>query len=87
MVLTKLDRPLALGGIIETLIRKNTALSYISDGTRIPGDFHFGGSKNLMKRALDLVGRANKAVDKNAASRQRKRAVEANNEQLQQVAG
>ena len=87
VVLTKLDRPLALGGIIETLIRKNTALSYISDGTRIPGDFHFGGSKNLMKRALDLVGRANKTVDKNAASRQRKRAVEANNEQLQQVAG
>ena len=87
LVVTKLDKPQALGGIIETLIRKKAALSYISDGTRIPGDFHIGGSKNLMKRALELVGRSGKTPNKNATPKQKKTVNSVSSEHLQKVVG
>lgn len=66
LVVTKIDKSLSLGGVIETLIRKKAPLSYISDGARIPGDLHRGGARDIMKHALVKIssGKSNSAKSK-----------------------
>lgn len=86
LVVTKVDKSLNLGGIIETLVRRREGLSYISDGTRIPGDLYAGGAKIIMKRALSLLNGLEDS-DKRSSKQKTQRRRSATSKNLRRVAG
>ncbi|MDE1461519.1 flagellar biosynthesis protein FlhF [Spartinivicinus poritis] len=53
-VLTKLDEASRLGEAIELLMDKHLAVSYVTDGQRIPDDIHQARAYQLISRAVAL---------------------------------
>lgn len=53
-ILTKLDEASSLGEIIELLMEKQLAVSYVTDGQRIPDDIHQARAHQLISRAVAL---------------------------------
>jgi len=60
-VLTKLDEAASLGGALSVLIRARLAVSYVSEGQRVPEDLH-------PARALELVSTAVRLAKANGAA-------------------
>ena len=60
-VITKLDECTSLGGLLSAVIRANVAVSYISEGQRIPDDLR-------VARALDLVSTSVLLAEKHGAA-------------------
>jgi len=54
-VLTKLDEASCLGDAISVLLENDLALSYYTDGQRIPDDFHVADAKALVKRSVQIA--------------------------------
>ncbi|WP_163833154.1 flagellar biosynthesis protein FlhF [Spartinivicinus ruber] len=53
-VLTKLDEASSLGETVELLMDKHLAVSYITDGQRIPDDIHQARAHQVISRAVAL---------------------------------
>ena len=68
LVVTKIDQVSVLGDVLEALIRKNTKLSYISDGTRITSNLHEGGAQIVIEKALAAAGKARQLGSKNTGN-------------------
>jgi len=54
-VLSKLDEASSLGDAISVLLESGLPLSYITDGQRIPDDFHRATAKGLVKRVVQVA--------------------------------
>jgi len=54
-VLSKLDEASSLGDAISVLLESALPLSYITDGQRIPDDFHRATAKGLVKRVVQVA--------------------------------
>lgn len=54
-ILTKLDEASSLGDAISVLLETELALSYCTDGQRIPDDMHIADAKLLVKRTVQIA--------------------------------
>ena len=54
-VLSKTDEASSLGDAISVLLESALDLAYITDGQRIPDDFHRGSAKHLIKQAVQVA--------------------------------
>jgi flagellar biosynthesis protein FlhF len=57
LILTKIDEATTLGPALSLAIRSALPIAYLSDGQRVPEDFHLAGTKRqwLMQNALKLA--------------------------------
>ena len=54
-ILSKTDEASSLGDAISVLLESNLDLSYVTDGQRIPDDFHRGNAKKLIKQLVQVA--------------------------------
>lgn len=54
-ILSKTDEASSLGDVISVLLESNLDLSYVTDGQRIPDDFHRGNAKKLIKQLVHVA--------------------------------
>ena len=54
-ILSKTDEASSLGDAISVLLESNLDLSYVTDGQRIPDDFHRGNAKKLIKQLVHVA--------------------------------
>ncbi|HHM04851.1 MAG TPA: flagellar biosynthesis protein FlhF, partial [Gammaproteobacteria bacterium] len=62
-VLTKLDEAGQLGGALDTVVREQLPVVYVSDGQRVPEDLHRARAENLVSRALVLLEQGGVPID------------------------
>lgn len=55
LILTKLDETTSLGGALSVAIEKNLPPVYLSDGQRVPEDFHPARSHTLVSRSVVIM--------------------------------
>ncbi|MEN8177563.1 MAG: flagellar biosynthesis protein FlhF [Pseudomonadota bacterium] len=53
-VLTKMDEAASLGGVLSSLMEARLALSFVSDGQRVPEDLHVARANTLVSQAVEL---------------------------------
>ena len=68
-ILTKLDETTSLGGILSSLIRTRLAVSYLSDGQRIPEDLRPARALDMLALAVSLADRSGASVDEDVLRR------------------
>ena len=54
-ILSKTDEASSLGDAISVLLESKLDLSYVTDGQRIPDDFHRGNAKKLIKQLVHVA--------------------------------
>ncbi|MEM9057142.1 MAG: flagellar biosynthesis protein FlhF [Pseudomonadota bacterium] len=64
-IVTKIDEAASLGGVISTVLRESLPLAYVTDGQRVPKDFHVASAKRmeLVKQAFALAPKSKRTVD------------------------
>ncbi len=64
-ILSKTDEASSLGDAISVLLESNLDLSYITDGQRIPDDFHRGNAKKLIKLLVHVAQQEQQMLQEN----------------------
>ena len=60
-ILTKIDEATSLGGVLSVLMKNHLPVVYMSDGQRVPDDFHPANAQRLMTQATALMKCTEKA--------------------------
>jgi len=68
LIVTKIDEAATLGPALSLAIRGALPIAYLSDGQRVPEDFHLAGAKRqwIMQRALKLAHEHSPRSDEDA---------------------
>ncbi len=69
-IITKVDEAASLGGVISTVMREQLALAYVTDGQRVPKDFHLAQAKRmeLVQQAFSLAPKSKRQIDEDYMS-------------------
>ena len=62
-ILTKLDETTSLGGALSTVMENDLAISYVSDGQRVPEDIHIARGHSLINQAVRIAQETNQALE------------------------
>lgn len=62
-ILTKLDETTSLGAVLSVAWQHRLPITYISDGQRVPEDLAIAESRDLVKRAVQLMEEAGTRLD------------------------
>ncbi|MGB5604935.1 MAG: flagellar biosynthesis protein FlhF, partial [Gammaproteobacteria bacterium] len=54
-ILTKIDEATSLGGVLSVLMKHHLPVTYLSDGQRVPDDFHQASARHLVTQAAALT--------------------------------
>ncbi|HEY3786336.1 MAG TPA: flagellar biosynthesis protein FlhF [Steroidobacteraceae bacterium] len=68
-VLTKLDEAASIGGVLSILIRARLAVSYVSEGQRVPEDLRPARALELVSEAVRLAKASGAAADEDLLRR------------------
>ncbi|NOZ52282.1 MAG: flagellar biosynthesis protein FlhF [Gammaproteobacteria bacterium] len=65
-ILTKIDETTSLGGALSVALLNNLPIAYVSDGQKVPEDFHLARAYNLISRAVSIADQVDEPLQAEA---------------------
>jgi len=65
-ILTKIDETTNLGGALSVALLNNLPIAYVSDGQKVPEDFHLARAYNLISRAVSIADQVDEPLQAEA---------------------